>query len=143
MANFRAQGVMSRALQHGRDTPQYRSFPPLNLHRARVHRNHERQRPNGFTGRAQKSLPPFTLYRERASGKALAFTRTYERRPIRQCSLEGTAAKIGYLPPSSNPLNASSSITWGQDSNDSLPAITGTTEVLALLFFESKRISAL
>src|SRR6059036_2626965 len=35
-----------------------RSFPQLNLHRARVHRNHGRPRPNGFTGRAQNLPPP-------------------------------------------------------------------------------------
>src|SRR2546427_11636087 len=52
-----------------------RSFPQLNLHRARVHRNHGRPRPNGFTGRAQNSPPPFTPQRERASGKALTFIR--------------------------------------------------------------------
>ena len=46
----------------------------MNLHRARVHRNHGRPRPNGFTGRAQNLPPPFTPRRERASGKALAFT---------------------------------------------------------------------
>jgi len=33
-------------------------------------------RVNGFTGRAQSSSPPFTTYRERASGKALAFVGT-------------------------------------------------------------------
>jgi hypothetical protein len=31
------------------------------LHRPRVRRNHARPRPNGFTGRAQNSLHPFTL----------------------------------------------------------------------------------
>ena len=34
-----------------------------------------RTRLNGFTGRAQNFAPPFTPRRERASGKALAFTR--------------------------------------------------------------------
>jgi hypothetical protein len=48
-------------------------FPQLNLHRARVRRNHGRPPPNGFTGRARSSSPPFTTQRERASGKALAF----------------------------------------------------------------------
>jgi hypothetical protein len=28
----------------------------------RVHRNHVRPRPNGFTGRAQNSSPPLTLH---------------------------------------------------------------------------------
>jgi hypothetical protein len=48
----------------------------LNLHRPRVRRNHRRPRPNGFTGRALSSPPPFTPHRERASGKALAFVGT-------------------------------------------------------------------
>jgi hypothetical protein len=30
--------------------------------------------PSGFTGRALNSPPPFTPYRERASGKALSLT---------------------------------------------------------------------
>jgi hypothetical protein len=47
--------------------------PQLNLHKARVRRNHGRPPPNDFTGRAQNSAPPFTPHRERASGKALTF----------------------------------------------------------------------
>jgi len=39
MLNFRAHGVMCRALRHSLGTPQYCSFPQLNLHRARVHRD--------------------------------------------------------------------------------------------------------
>jgi len=35
---------------------------------ARVHRNHGRPRPNGFTGCAQNSPHPFTPQQERASG---------------------------------------------------------------------------
>src|SRR5258708_12416389 len=76
VAIFWARGVMSHAPRRSFGTPQNRPFPPLNLHRARVHRNHGRPRPNGFTGRAQSSPPPFTPYRERASGKALAFIGT-------------------------------------------------------------------
>ena len=68
---------MSCALQHRLGTPQNRPFPQLNLHRARVHRNHGRPRPNGFTGRAQNYLPPLTPYPESASVKPLAFTRHY------------------------------------------------------------------
>src|SRR6266849_5911231 len=56
-------------------SPSNRSLAQLNLHRARVHRNHGRPRPNGFTGRAQNFAPPFTPRRERASGKALALIR--------------------------------------------------------------------
>jgi len=74
---------MSRVLQHGLGTPQYRSFPRLNLHKARVRRNHERPRPNGFAGRARSSSPPLTPQRERASGKALAFTRWDEKAGLR------------------------------------------------------------
>src|SRR5258708_13138251 len=40
--------------------PQNRPFPQLNLHKARVRRNHGRPPPNGFTGPAQNSPPPFT-----------------------------------------------------------------------------------
>jgi hypothetical protein len=75
LANFRAQGVMSRALWHGFCTPQCRSFPQLNLHRVRVHRNRGRPRANGFTECAGCYLPPFTPQRESASGKALTFIR--------------------------------------------------------------------
>jgi integrase/recombinase XerD len=57
-------------------TLQRRSFPQLNLHRARVHRNHGRSRSNGFTRRAQNFPPPSTPRSERASGKALTFTGT-------------------------------------------------------------------
>lgn len=35
VVNFDAHRVLCCALQHGLDTPQYRSFPQLNLHRAR------------------------------------------------------------------------------------------------------------
>ena len=61
--------------------------------RARVHRNHGRPRPNGFTGRAQRSPPPFTLYRERASGKALAFVGTY----LVRLSTSGLLARNDFL----------------------------------------------
>ena len=36
------------------------SLPQLNLHSARVHRNHGRPRPNGFTGHAENFPPPLT-----------------------------------------------------------------------------------
>jgi len=46
-------------------------LPTIEFAWARVRRNHGRPRPNGFTGRARRSLPLFTSRRERASGKAL------------------------------------------------------------------------
>jgi hypothetical protein len=47
--------LLAGALQHSFGTPQNRTLPQFNLHRARVHRNHGRPRPNGFTERAQNS----------------------------------------------------------------------------------------
>ncbi len=63
-------GRDSYAPQHSLGASQTHPFPQLNLHKARVRRTHGRPRPNGFTGRAQSSSPPFTPRRERASGKA-------------------------------------------------------------------------
>ena len=68
-------GVVSHA-PHSPGTSPTRSFPQLNLHRARVHRNRQRPRANGFTGPAQNSPPAFTPQGQRASGKALTLTRT-------------------------------------------------------------------
>jgi hypothetical protein len=70
--------VVCRALKHSLGTLPRRSFPQLNFHRARVHRNHERPRSNGFTERAQNSSPTLTPQRERASGKALTLIGTLE-----------------------------------------------------------------
>ena len=67
---------MTAYLWHSPGTPQHRSFPQLNFHRGRVHRNRKRPRANGFTGCAQLS-GPFNPHAHRASGKALAFTGTY------------------------------------------------------------------
>src|SRR2546429_3385370 len=50
-------------------------FPQLNFHKARVHRNRQRPRANGFTGRAQNSPPAFTPQGQRASDKALTLTK--------------------------------------------------------------------
>src|SRR5260370_42215384 len=72
VAIFWVRGVTGHAPRRSFGAPQNRPFPPLNLHKARVRRNHGRPPPNGFTGRAQNSPPPFTPHRERASGKALA-----------------------------------------------------------------------
>jgi len=63
--------VKGYAPQHSLGASQTHPFPQLNLHKARVRRTHGRLRPNGFTGRARSSSPPFTPRRERASGKAL------------------------------------------------------------------------
>jgi hypothetical protein len=53
--SFRTQRVMWCTLARDRRKPPRRSFPSLNLHRARVHRNHERPRSNGFTGTLEAS----------------------------------------------------------------------------------------
>ena len=60
VASFLAPTVVSGSRWHSSGTPQHRSFPQLNFHRARVHRNRQRPRANGFTGRAQNSPPAFT-----------------------------------------------------------------------------------
>jgi hypothetical protein len=57
--------------QHSLGVPQTHPSPRLNLHRARVHRNHGRPRPHGFTGRARDCSNSFASQPERASGEAL------------------------------------------------------------------------
>jgi hypothetical protein len=57
---LRTTGVVSCSLWPSPGKPQHPSFPQLNFHRARVHRNRQRPRANGFIGRAQNSPPPFT-----------------------------------------------------------------------------------
>ena len=84
VAIFWVRGVTGHAPRRSRGTPQSRPFPQLKLHKARVRHNHGRPPPNGFTGRARNSLYPFTLQRERASGKALAFLASF-RVPTRSC----------------------------------------------------------
>src|SRR5260370_7130371 len=74
-SHFLVRGVTGHAPRRSFGAPQIRPFPQLNLHKARVRRNHGRPPPNGFTGRAQNSPPPFTPHRKRASGKALALFR--------------------------------------------------------------------
>ena len=76
LASLLAHGVVSCSPRRSPGTPQHRSFPQLNFHRARVHRSRQRPRANGFTERAQNYLPPSTPQRERASGKALTLTGT-------------------------------------------------------------------
>jgi hypothetical protein len=71
ITNLLARRAVFCGRQHNLGEPRLRSFPPLNLHKVRVHRNHGRPRPNGFTGRAPNSGNPFTPQPERASGKAL------------------------------------------------------------------------
>src|SRR5260221_14794768 len=46
----------SSALSHSPGEPGHRTFPQLNLHRARVRRNHGRLPSNGFIERAQSSV---------------------------------------------------------------------------------------
>jgi len=63
--------------------PQNRPFPQLNLHRpasTAITGGHVQK---GFTGRAQNSPHPLTPQRERASGKALTFTRWDEKAGLR------------------------------------------------------------
>jgi hypothetical protein len=77
VANLLPHRASCCAPWHRLRAPQHRCFPRLNLHSARIRRNHGRPRPNGFTGRAQNSPSPFTPHRERASGKALTLTGTW------------------------------------------------------------------
>jgi hypothetical protein len=67
------------ALPRNLSGPPHRIFPPLNLHRARVRRNHGRPRPNGCIGRAPSALPVSASRRERASDTALALIRWDEK----------------------------------------------------------------
>ena len=71
VASFLALADVNGFMRHSPGTPQHRSFPQLNFHRARVHRNRQRPPANDFTGRAQNSPPPFTPQGQRASGKVL------------------------------------------------------------------------
>ena len=79
LAIFSVRGLTGHAPRRSFGAPQNRPFPPLNLHKARVRRNHGRPPPNGFTGRARSSSPTFTPQRKRASGKALAFPDTFQK----------------------------------------------------------------
>jgi hypothetical protein len=45
---FSTPAVISRALPHNLGASQHRTFPQLNLHKARVRRNHGRLPSNGF-----------------------------------------------------------------------------------------------
>src|ERR1022692_2506834 len=72
-----ASGVVCRAPPHSSGEPQHRTFPLLNLHRARVRRKHGRPRSNGFIERAQNTPPDFTAQSQRASDKALTFIGTW------------------------------------------------------------------
>jgi len=64
VANFQGAPHDALCLEHCLGKPQI-PFAQLNLHRARVHRNHGRPRPNGFTGRAQNSRSGSSLSRQR------------------------------------------------------------------------------
>ena len=69
----RLHGVVLCASTHSSGAPRHRTFPPLNLHRARVRRNHGRLRSYGFIERAQSTLPNLNSSWKRASDKALTF----------------------------------------------------------------------
>src|SRR5262249_13849016 len=56
LVRFSNSLVISCAPRPSLRTPLHRSFPQLNLHRARVRRNPERPRSNGFIARAQSTL---------------------------------------------------------------------------------------
>jgi hypothetical protein len=45
---FSSPGLVCRALPHSSGAPPHHSFPQLNLHKARVRRNHGRLPSNGF-----------------------------------------------------------------------------------------------
>jgi hypothetical protein len=59
---FSSLGVVCPALPHGLGASPHRIFPPLNLHRARVRRNHGRLRSNGFIERAQNIVLVRTFF---------------------------------------------------------------------------------
>src|SRR6202035_3033713 len=60
------------ALSHSLRAARHRTFPQLNLHRARVRRNRGRLPSNGFIECAQSTMPASTTPRKGASDKALA-----------------------------------------------------------------------
>ena len=100
VASFLALAVVNGSLRHSPGTPQHRSFPQLNFHRARVHRNRQRPRANDFTGRAQNSPPAFTPQGQRASGKVLtspAHNRLANAKWLRKTA-SARARCVGYAP---------------------------------------------
>ena len=52
--------LVCRALPHSLGASRHRTIPPLNLHKARVRRNHGRLRSNGSIERAQTTVPALT-----------------------------------------------------------------------------------
>ena len=50
-------GVVCHALPHSLDASRHLTFPQLNLHRARVRRNHGRLPSNGLIERAKSTVP--------------------------------------------------------------------------------------
>src|SRR5580704_17131775 len=81
VTSFCAPGVRWCTLALGRGEPRRRSFPSLNLHRARVRRKlgGQVQRLN----RTRAEHPAFTYPRKRASDSALAFIRVDARASAR------------------------------------------------------------
>jgi len=75
---FSSLAVVCRALPHSSGASRHRIFPQLNLHRARVRRNHGRPRSRqsifslkALSNARQSAMLTCTLFRERASDKAL------------------------------------------------------------------------
>jgi hypothetical protein len=58
--------VVCRALLHNLDASRHRTFPQLNLHRARVRRNRGRLPSNGFIERAPEHRAHAHFFPERA-----------------------------------------------------------------------------
>ena len=73
VVGLRFAGQRSVPASRIRGEPGHRTFPPLNLHKARVRRNHGRLPSNGFIERAQSSVLVRSSSAKRASDKALAF----------------------------------------------------------------------
>src|SRR5882724_9115212 len=69
--NAPAAGIVCRALPHNLGAPSHHTFPQLNLHKARVRRNHGRLPSNGFIERAPEHPARAHFFPESASDKAL------------------------------------------------------------------------
>jgi len=90
-------------------------LPTIDLHSARAHRNHGRPRPNGFTGRAQRSPPPLRSPFACTSGsdtEPMYLTKVYDGVRLGHCPLgkipvssvhviggkNGSHARVKYFP---------------------------------------------
>ena len=90
---FSTPAVICRALPHSLGVSPHRAFLPLNLHKARVRRNHGRLPSNGFIERAQSSVLVRSSSAKRASDKALALIRWDDRLDAR------TLARLARIDP--------------------------------------------